>query len=142
MALNGGMRAESPPRVVILHDFMETYGGAERITSELAKIFPEAPVYGILGRPEVVRRMGVEARFRSLLPPQRAILGRYRLLTPLVPALAAAVRLPPADVLLTSSYVFAHRFRTSNFAPQVCYCHTPPRFLWAMAQGYRESLTG
>src|SRR5258708_2529648 len=31
------------PRVAIAHDFMETYGGAERITAEIARAFSGAP---------------------------------------------------------------------------------------------------
>ena len=37
-------------RVVIAHDFMETYGGAERVTAQMARAFPDAPVVAILGR--------------------------------------------------------------------------------------------
>ena len=51
---------------VIVHDFMETYGGAERVLCEIAKAFPEAPVVAILGRTEVAERMGVADRFTSL----------------------------------------------------------------------------
>lgn len=125
-------------RVVVTHDFMETYGGAERVTQEMAHAFPGAPVVSILGRPAVARRMGIEERHTSVLPPRGRLLESYRLLTPLFPALVDRVRLPAADVLLSSSYAFAHRFRTQNGAPQVCYCHSPLRFAWSMTTGYRE----
>ena len=126
------------PRVVIAHDFMETYGGAERVTAEMAVAFPDAPVVAILGRESVAARMGVEERFHSILPPRPALLRHYRLLTPMLGRLADSRRLPEADVVLSSSYAFAHRLRSANDAPRVCYCHSPLRFAWSMTEGYRD----
>jgi glycosyltransferase involved in cell wall biosynthesis len=119
---------------------METYGGAERVTQELARAFPEAPVLAVLGRPAVAARMGIADRFRSVLPPRTRLLRHYRVLTPLFPLIVERARLPEADLLLSSSYAFAHRFATPNGAPQVCYCHSPLRFAWSMTEGYRERL--
>lgn len=125
------------PRVVIAHDFLETYGGAERVTQELAAEFPDAPVVAILGRPAVARRMGIEGRWRPLLRPRPALLRGYRRLTPVFPGLVRAARLPEADVLVSSSYAFAHQFRVPG-APHVCYCHSPLRFAWSMTDDYER----
>lgn len=129
-------------RVAIAHDFMETYGGAERVTAEMARVFPQAPVVAILGRAEVAARMGVEDRFRSLLPPRPGLLRRYRYFTPALGAYADRVRLREVDVVLSSSYAFAHRLRSRNDAPRVCYCHSPLRFAWSMTEHYREEWAG
>jgi glycosyltransferase involved in cell wall biosynthesis len=125
-------------RVVIAHDFMETYGGAERVTQQLAALYPDAPVYAILGRQEVADRMGVGDRFQSLLKPREPLLRHYRALAPVFPRYLDLRRLPEADVLLTSSYAFAHRLRTVNDAPQVCYLHSPLRFAWSMTDSYQQ----
>jgi glycosyltransferase involved in cell wall biosynthesis len=124
-------------RVVVTHDFMETYGGAERVTEEMARAFPEAPVVAVLGRPDVAARMGVADRFRSVLPPRRALLENYRYLAPVLPSVVDRMRLPDADVVLSSSYGFAHRFRHSAPA-HLCYCHSPLRFAWSMRGDYRS----
>jgi glycosyltransferase involved in cell wall biosynthesis len=131
--------AGARPRVVIAHDFMETYGGAERVTEAIAQALPDAPVYSILGTERVAARMGVAERHRSLLPPRERLLRHYRLATPALPLVPAATRLPAADVLITSSYAFALRFRTRNDAPQLCYCHSPLRFAWTMRSSYRAT---
>jgi glycosyltransferase involved in cell wall biosynthesis len=128
--------------VVIAHDFAETYGGAERIAASMAQAFPEAPFWAILGRPEVASRMGVGDRFHSLLAPRPALLRHYRALAPWYPHLVRRRPLPPADVLLTSSYAFAHGFATQNGAPQVCYCYSPLRFAWTMTDDYGRELAG
>lgn len=132
----------STPRVIIGHDFMETYGGAERIVREMARIFPDAPLYAILGRESVVHRMGVDGRFHGLLAPRPSLLRHYRALAPAFPPYLNRVRLPSADVLLTSSYAFAHHMRTDNNAPQLCYCYAPLRFAWSMESDYRAHWAG
>src|ERR1700712_1802256 len=130
------------PRVLITHDFAEVYGGAERVTEVLAAEFPEAEVWAILGTESVAERMGVADRFHSLLPPRKRLRRHFRLLSPVLPLIIDNVRLPEADVILSSSYAFAHHFRTVNAAPQVCYCHSPLRFAWSMTSDYNEEWTG
>jgi glycosyltransferase involved in cell wall biosynthesis len=133
-----GMSGTDSPNVAITHDFMEIYGGAERVTQEFIDAFPEAPLTAVLGRDEVARRMGVLDRFDSVLPQNDLLLRHYRVLAPVLPAVVRAHRLDAADVILSSSYAFAHLFRTRNDAPQVCYCHSPLRFAWSMTDSYEE----
>lgn len=128
-------------RVVIAHDFAETFGGAERIAATLAETFPDAPFHAILGRHSVAERMGVGDRFSTVLPSRDRILRHYRALAPVFPAVVGASRLPSADVLITSSYAYAHGFRTQNDAPQLCYCYSPLRFAWTMTDEYARQLS-
>jgi glycosyltransferase involved in cell wall biosynthesis len=128
---------ERPPRVVITHDFMETYGGAERLTEEMARAFPDAPVVTLLARDSVVERMGLQGRERSIAPASEAMFKHYRLLAPVWGPVADTIRLPEADVVLSSSYAYAHRMRPKEAAPVVCYCHSPLRFAWSMTEDYR-----
>ena len=124
------------PKVTIIHDFVETYGGAERIIAAAAAVLPDAPFWAIAGRRSVGERMGVGDRFHTVLPESEAFLRHYRALAPAYPVLARLRRLPSADVLLSSSYAFAHHFRTANDAPHVCYCYSPLRFAWSMTDEY------
>lgn len=126
--------------MAIVHDFAETYGGAERVVALMASAFPDAPVHAILGRREVAARMGLEHRFTTSLPERSVLLRHYRAFAPLYPLIARANALPDADVLISSSYAFAHAFRTANRAPQLCYCHSPLRFAWRMTDAYGRRL--
>lgn len=128
------------PRVTIAHDNLYWYGGAERIIATAATAFPDAPFWTIIGKREVAERMGVADRYHSLLPEWRPLLSSYRKLAPIYPSLLRARPLPPTDLLLTSSFAFAHRFRTENDAPQLCYCYSPLRFAWSMTEQYRMEL--
>lgn len=125
--------------MVIAHDFMETYGGAERITAEIARAFPDAPVVAITGRQSVADRMGVGDRFSSLIPPRPFLLKHYRLLAPAFPALVDRLRVPDCDVIVSSSYAFAHRLRSADGARRICYSYGPLRFAWAMSEDYRDT---
>jgi glycosyltransferase involved in cell wall biosynthesis len=132
----------SQVKAVIAHDFTEVYGGAERIVASIAEVFPDAPFWSILGHPWVTRRMGVGDRAHTVLPSRERLVRGFRALTPLYPAIVRSRRLPAADVLVTSSYAFAHGFRTENDAPQVCYCYSPLRFAWSMTDEYEELWAG
>lgn len=125
------------PQVVITHDFMETYGGAERLTEEMALAFPEAPVVTLLARDSVVERMGLTGRVRAIAPASERMFKHYRLGAPIWGPVADMIRLPQADVVLSSSYAYAHRMRPPEAAPVVCYCHSPLRFAWSMTEDYR-----
>jgi glycosyltransferase involved in cell wall biosynthesis len=125
-------------RVVITHDFMETYGGAERVTAEIARAFPDASVWALLGRGRVATRMGVADRFHTVLPARQTLLEHYRLLTPAFPAIADRAAIEPADVVVSSSYAFAHRM--GNAPVRVCYCHSPLRFAWSLTDAYADRM--
>ncbi len=55
-----------------------SFGGAERVTAEIARAFPQAPVYAILGRASVAARMGIDDRVTALLPERERLLRTYR----------------------------------------------------------------
>src|SRR3954452_2462493 len=129
--------SDSKPSVVITHDFMETYGGAERLTEEMALAFPDAPVVTLLARDSVVERMGLQGRVHTIGPSWEQMFKHYRLLAPAWGPVADMIRLPAADVVLSSSYAYAHRMRPKEAAPVVCFCHSPLRFAWSMTEDYR-----
>lgn len=129
-------------RVVVTHDFFETFGGAERVTAEIAAVFPDAPVYAILGRRSVARWMEIEDRVQSILPERPRLLRHYRRLAPIYPALVRATRLPEADLVVSSSYAYAHGFNTASRAPKLCYSHGPFRHLWWQQDIYAARLAG
>ena len=99
-------------------------------------------MYGILGRRRVAERMGIGDRVHALLPERPRLLEKYRSLAPAYPAIVRARRLPEADLLISSSYAYAHGFRTRNDAPHLCYCHGPLRHVWSMETDYARDVGG
>jgi glycosyltransferase involved in cell wall biosynthesis len=127
----GGLQA------VFGHDFLHVYGGAERVLAEMMDTFPGSELWSVHHRSATARAV-TEGPARSLLPESERIARHFRLLTPGLPALVRRHRLPPADVLITSSYAFAHGMRTADDAPQVCFCHSPLRFAWSATDDYSK----
>ena len=39
------MAGESEMKLAIIHDYLNQYGGAERVVEAMHELFPEAPVY-------------------------------------------------------------------------------------------------
>ena len=128
------------PRVVIAHDFCEAYGGAERFTAEIARVFPDAPVVAILGRRSVTERMGIADRTTFLLPARPWLLTNYRLFAPLYFGLVRNSALPPADILISSNYAYAQGFSPRDGAKHLCYTWGPFRHLWSQEAQYAAEL--
>jgi glycosyltransferase involved in cell wall biosynthesis len=73
-------------------------------------------------------------------PLQRA--GRSevipRAFLPFLPRNFAALDVSQHDTVISSSSGFAHHVRPRARALHLCYCHTPPRFLWRPEQYFYE----
>ncbi len=124
-------------RAVLVHDWLTGMRGGEKVLEALAELFPAAPIFTL-----VHRRGGVSAALESH-PIHVSWIGRlpgaagyYRRLLPLYPAAMATLRVPPADLVLSSSHAAAKAVRKPPGAVHVCYCHTPMRYLWDLYDDY------
>ena len=117
-------------RVALVHDFFVDDGGAERCALELARLFPQAPVFTTFFD---------RARFGDRLDPRRVrpwalqrILGgrRFRSLLPLYPAYFSLLDLRDVPLVVSSSVAFSKAVRTSRRGLHVSYVHTTMRYGW------------
>ena len=117
-------------RVAIVHDYLNQRGGAEKVVLELSNMWPEAPIYTSLYRPdstfEAFRGRDVRTSFLDRAPVNRG----FRNLFPLYPAAFWSFGEIDADVVVASSSGWAHLARTVRGALHVVYCHTPARWLY------------
>src|ERR1700733_756451 len=96
-----GHRPASAPLFTLLHD---EHGTGGRFAGHTVTTSP-------------LQRLGIDqASFRRLLP--------------LYPSAVERLKLPPSDVVLSSSSAFAHGVRVPEGAVHVCYCYTPFRYVW------------
>ena len=118
-------------RVAIVHDYLNQRGGAEKVVLELSDMWPSAPIYTSLYRPDSTfaefRGRDIRTSFLDRLPVDRG----FRNLFPLYPAAFWSLGEIDADVVITSSSGWAHMARTVPGAVHVVYCHTPARWLYA-----------
>ena len=123
-------------RIALAHEYFQQWGGAERVTEVLHQMWPDAPVYTLF----------VESRYRRALRGwdvrpswlQRLPLagGAHRLLLPLLPRAVDSLRVDAVDVLVSSSSAFIKGLSIPNGGRQVCYCHSPTRYLWDWSAQY------
>jgi glycosyltransferase involved in cell wall biosynthesis len=126
-----GSEAEGDRRVVLAHDYLLVMRGAERTFAAIAQLYGASPIFTLLYDEE-----GTNGRFRgrsiTTSPLQRLGVGQsnFRRLLPLYPFAVERLRLPPCDVVVSSSSAFAHGVRAPAGALHLCYCHAPFRYAW------------
>ena len=122
--------APSLGRVAIVHDYLNQRGGAEKVVLELSNIWPQAPIYTSLYRPDSTfdefRGRDIRTSFLDRIPVDRG----FRNLFPLYPAAFWCFGEIDADVVLASSSGWAHMARAVEGAVHAVYCHTPARWLY------------
>lgn len=113
---------------LIVNEWIEQAGGAERVLDRLVKLFPDADILCLWN--------DAHDRF-----PDRDVQESWLARTPLRRHKAAALPLMPPtwrmprrqhDWALVSSHAFAHQVRLARpDVPKYVYAHTPARYLWA-----------
>lgn len=123
--------APTAPRVAITTDWLNSFGGAERVLAELLRVFPDAPIHTTVhdpaGLPDEMRGWDIRPSFLQRLPFAKR---QHRPFLPLMPLAFESFDFAGYDVVLTTSSAFAKGVVTPPNVPNVCYCHTPPRYLW------------
>lgn len=118
-------------KVAIIHDYLNQYGGAERVLDVLHDIWPDAPVYASIYNParmpERYRSWDIRTSRLNRLPFAKE---KHQALLFMLPQAFEEFDLDEYDLVVSSSSGFAHGVLTSPETLHVCYCHSPPRFLW------------
>lgn len=122
--------------IAIAHDYLNQRGGAERVVLEMAKLWPDAPIYTSLFRPESTFPEFDGHDVRTSFLDHVPIDGRFRALLPLYPAAFRSLGTIEADVVVSSTTGWAHGVRTQPDAVHVVYCHSPARWLYENRAAY------
>ncbi len=120
-------------KVAIVHDDLVQWGGAERVLEGLCKIFPEAPIYTSVydeSNKELQKRFGQKKIVTSFLQNIPGWKFLYKILLPLYPISFEQFNFDDFDLVISHTTRFAKAILTKPGTKHICYCHTPPRFLW------------
>jgi glycosyltransferase involved in cell wall biosynthesis len=133
-------------RVAIIHDWLVTYAGAERVLEQLLRIFPGADVFTLLDLlPERDRGFLDGVRIHTSFIQRLPILRRrYRAILPLMPIAVEQFDVSGYDLVLSSSHAVAKGVLTGPEQLHISYCHSPMRYAWDLQHQYlREArMTG
>ncbi len=122
-------------KVALVHDYLVTFGGAERVLLALHEIWPHAPVYLAIYNPQTLGRHWHKFQHWDLRPSWfQKLPFANRLISPfrfLLPYIWESFDLSSYDLVISSSaWAMSKAVLTPSTSKHVCYCHTPPRFLY------------
>ncbi|ACB63618.1 glycosyl transferase group 1 [Burkholderia ambifaria MC40-6] len=125
-------------RVAIVHDWLTTYAGSERVLEQIIRIWPDADLFSIVDFfPEEHRAAlgGKHAKtsFIQHLPRARTAFRTY---LPLMPLAVEQFDLSAYDLVISSSHAVAKGVITGPDQVHVSYVHSPIRYAWDLQHQY------
>lgn len=122
----------------LLHHWLVSMRGGENVLQKIAGLFPEAPIHSLVAEPG---NLVSELRARTIVSSSlQAIPGAKRHYTKMLPLFPWAVRslriAPQAKLVVCSDASIIKGARMPAEAKLVCYCHSPPRYLWDLQEEY------
>lgn len=142
--MNSG--ADAPPetrqfsgiRTALVHDWLQTLGGSERVLSQFLRLFSKADVYTLvdfMGGEDraLVGANRITTSFLQRLPAANRGFRRY---LPLMPFAIEQFDLSEYDVVVSSSHAVAKGVLTGPDQLHVSYVHSPMRYAWDLQHQY------
>ena len=132
--------ATTPRRVALAHHWAVSRRGGEKVLERIAAMFPYADILTLVHEPDYTAdRFGGRMRGTAI----QGIAGlrrRYKSLLPLHAALIRRMRVAgDTDLVVTSDAALMKTLPVPRHAVHVCYCHSPPRYLWGLADQYTRA---
>ncbi len=117
-------------KVALVHDFLNQYGGAERVLEAIHEIFPYSHVYTSLYDPPKLPLRMKNWDVRPFQLPRLPLAHFLKYYTAFYPLLFENLDLRDYDLVISSTAFFAKGVLTKPGAVHISYIHTPPRFLY------------
>ena len=127
-------------RVAVVHDFLYTYCGAEKVLEQLIEVFPHCDVFALFDflpeeEREFLRDKPVTTSFIQNMPFARS---KHRSYLPLMPFAVEQLDVSGYDLVISSSYLVAKGVITGPDQMHICYCHSPVRYAWDLQHRYLD----
>lgn len=125
-------------KVAVVHDWLVTYAGAERVLEQIIQLYPEADLYSLIdflpedGRAFILNKK-VNTSFIQRIPFAKK---KYRSYLPLMPLAIEQFALSKYDLIISSSHAVAKGVLTNSNQLHICYCYTPMRYAWDLYHQY------
>jgi glycosyltransferase involved in cell wall biosynthesis len=127
-------------RVAIVHDWLYTIGGAERVLQGILRCFPNAEIFCLFDHLSDGDRakIGFAKAHTSFLQRMPFVRRNHRIFLPLMPLAIEQLDLRGFDVVISSSYAVAKGVLTGPDQLHVSYVHSPMRYAWDLQEDYLE----
>jgi glycosyltransferase involved in cell wall biosynthesis len=132
--------------VGIVHDWLTSMRGGERVVESLCALFPQADVFTLRWEPgrlsQALASRRVTTSFIDRLAQAPLMRGRFRALLPLFPRAVESFRLDRYALVISSSHCVAVGALAPPSALHVAYIHSPMRYVREGQSTYEESVPG
>ncbi|MDG0809614.1 glycosyltransferase family 4 protein [Cohnella rhizosphaerae] len=125
-------------KVAIVHEWLTTYAGSEKVVEQMLEVYPEADVFVMVDfLPEKDRGFLKGRKVRtSFLQNMPFAKKKYRQYLPLMPLAIEQFDLSAYDLILSSSHAVAKGVITGPNQLHISYVHSPIRYAWDMQHQY------
>ncbi|MBD3244647.1 MAG: glycosyltransferase [Candidatus Moranbacteria bacterium] len=127
--------------LAIVHDYLTDIGGAEMTLFQISKNWPKAPIYTLLKNenfnPGSLKGPVYESFLRQF---PGFIKKNKKFCLPFFAVSAETIDLRAYDIVISSSGAFSKAVITKTDCLNICYCHSPMRFVWDYSHQYLEEL--
>lgn len=129
-------------KVAIIHDWLVTYAGAERVLEQMIAVYPQADIFSTVdflteGQRDFLQGRPVKSSFIQCLPFAKK---KYRQYLPLMPLAVEQFDLSAYDLVISSSHAVAKGVLVGPDQLHICMCYSPIRYAWDLQHQYlRES---
>ena len=125
-------------RTAIVHDWLVTYAGAEKVLEQIIKLFPGADLFSVVDfiSPEnrtFLMNKSVSTTFIQHLPFAKK---NYRIYLPFMPLAIEQLDLSRYDLVVSSSHAVAKGVLTGPNQIHISYVHTPMRYACDLQHQY------
>ncbi|MBV8102760.1 MAG: glycosyltransferase [Verrucomicrobia bacterium] len=129
-------------RVAIVHHWLVSFAGGERVVDTMAGMFPSADIFTLFLDEEklspALRGREITTSFLDRIPGARRV---HRHCLPLYPLAVEMLDLSGYDLVITSDSGPMKGVITDLDATHICYCHSPMRYLWDGYSAYRRGMS-
>lgn len=129
-------------KIALVHDWLPTMGGAERVLSDFVELYPEAPVYTLICNHSKMEEPLKSANIITSYLQKKKECTNHRKLFPFMPTAIESFDLTEYDLVLSSSSSVAKGVITHPDALHICYCHSPMRYAWEFSYEYAGKMSG
>lgn len=125
-------------KIAIVHDWLVTYGGAERVLAQVLVCFPEADVFAVIDGLKQEERTFLKDKpvKTTVLQHLPGVFKHYRKLLPLMPWAMGRLNLSGYDVVISSSHAVAKGVKLQAHQLHICLCYSPMRYAWDLQDAY------
>lgn len=125
-------------RIAFVYDWIDKFGGAERVLLALHEIWPEAPLFTAVynkKKADWATVFKIKSSFLDKIPFSSK---RHELFPTITPYVFESFNFDDFDVVLSITSSDSKAIITKPQTLHICYCLTPTRYLWS---GYRDYLS-